>query len=430
VSSLQKTDRRRFLEVVAAGAGGAFLTRVEGVQAALTEGSRRVEGHLRMGFSRLSEEYLLSPDILYLNHASIGTVPRVVHEAHAEFAALCESNPWLYMWGGAWEAAREEVREAAARLLGAPATSVAITHNTTEGFNVLARGLPLGPGDEVVFTDLNHAGASIPFETFSRERGYTVRRVPFPLGQAPTMTSEEVVEFHESALTTRTRLLVLPHLDNMVGIRHPLPEIAAMARSRGVEFVAVDGAQSAGMIPMNLVESGVDFFSASPHKWIQSPKGLGLLYVREDRIRELTPFWVTWGQERWSLSARRFEDYGTRNLPELLALGEALHVQEDLDAAGQGPRYEEMHGAIRRMVEEAPRIRWRSPDRYGSGGSLYAIEVLDVDAAHAGRWLQETHGVMLRPFTGPELNFLRVSPNLMTTDSELTRFMGYLEQIS
>ncbi len=66
-------------------------------------------------------------------------------------------------------------------------------------------------------------------------------------------------------------MLVLPHIDNIVGIRHPVKEIAEMAKSRGVEYIAVDAAQSVGMIPVKLSEMGVDFYAASPHKWLQAP---------------------------------------------------------------------------------------------------------------------------------------------------------------
>ena len=86
----------------------------------------------------LRERYPLGPDVVYLNHASLGTIPRAVHEACVEYMRVCEANPWLYMWGGTREEPREVVRSKAAVLFGADLDEVAITHNTTEGFNLLA----------------------------------------------------------------------------------------------------------------------------------------------------------------------------------------------------------------------------------------------------------------------------------------------------
>src|SRR5690606_33272019 len=86
-------------------------------------------------FDGLAEEYLLSPDVLYLNHGSIGTIPRVVQTARQRYLDLCETNPWLYMWGGAWTEQYEDVRNRAAAYMHCTPDEIAFTHNTTEGFN-------------------------------------------------------------------------------------------------------------------------------------------------------------------------------------------------------------------------------------------------------------------------------------------------------
>ena len=283
--------------------------------------------------SRLRPEYTLDEWGVYFNHGSIGTIPLAVQEAHEAYLRTCERNPWLHMWGGAWEEPREATREKAAKLMRCQADEVTLTHNTTEGFNQLAAGLPLGPGDEVLFGSLNHAGASVCWHHHAATRGFTVREFAFPQERAPELTRDEVLEIYADAIAPSTRVLVFPHIDNRVGLRHPMRELAALAHGRGVEFVAVDGAQSLGMIPVNLAGSSVDFFASSPHKWIQSPKGVGVLYVRKAVQESLRPSWVTWGQKRWSGSARVFEDYGTRNLAAILALGDALDFQDALGEA-------------------------------------------------------------------------------------------------
>jgi selenocysteine lyase/cysteine desulfurase len=115
----------------------------------------------------LRDRYLLDPGVTYFNHGSIGTIPRVVQDARSAYLDLCETNPWLYMWGGAWEEPRELVRRKAADLLGCDAVELAFTHNTTEGFNTLAGGLALGPGDQVLFAYMygEHGYVFRPFNT-------------------------------------------------------------------------------------------------------------------------------------------------------------------------------------------------------------------------------------------------------------------------
>ena len=140
-------ERRDFLKSLAAlTLAGPTVARLELVEEAFGAELASVASHPRSAaaWETLRDRYMLGSDVVYLNHASIGTIPRVVHEACVEYMRVCEANPWLYMWGGAWELPRESVRGKAAELFGADPDEVAITHNTTEGFNVLAQGLPLG----------------------------------------------------------------------------------------------------------------------------------------------------------------------------------------------------------------------------------------------------------------------------------------------
>lgn len=390
----------------------------------LTQASRAGMG----GAARMAEEYLLAPDVTYLNHASIGTIPRVVLEAHKAYLSICETNPWLYMWGGTWEAPRERVRTLVAEAFGCSPTEVAITHNTTEGFSVLAQGLPLGPGDEVLFSSLNHDGASVAFRHHGAAKGYSVRRFPFPLEDASRLTPADIVQLHVDAIRPQTRALVFPHVDNIVGLRHPLAELAAAAHDRGVEFVAADGAQAVGMIELELARSGVDFYAASPHKWVQCPKGLGLLYVAAEHVETLRPMWVTWGQERWAGSARRFEDYGTRDLPAVLALGDALEFQLAIGQAAKDNRYRYMFERLRRGAEETPGFGWASPTDFADGASLVSLAIEGLGAGEFSARMQE-HGFVFRPFEMPGLNAVRISPNMMTTEDELTRFFELGAQV-
>jgi selenocysteine lyase/cysteine desulfurase len=378
-------------------------------------------------FQGFADRYLLDPRVTYLNHASIGTIPRAVHAAGMRYREVCEENPWLYIWGGAWEEAREEVRTQSATLMRCDPRGLAITHNTTEGFNLLAQGLPLGSRDEILFSSLNHPGASICWEHFAPVRGYSVRTFDFPLSDVFEMSAEDVVRIHQEQIRAETRALVFPHIDNIVGLRHPLPELVAMARANGVEYVLVDGAQSAGMIPLALSDAGVDVYSTSPHKWIQSPKGLGLLYVRPELLEVLRPMWVTWGQERWRGTARVYEDYGTRAFPEVLSLGDSLDFQAALGESRKEQRYRELFEFFMDAVDATPGLTWRSPRMWEMGGILTAVQLLDQPADQASEALFRDHGIVLRPFPQDNLNSLRVSPNLVNTESELARLLSILD---
>lgn len=367
---------------------------------------------------RLREQYMLSGDLIYLNHASIGTVPRSVHQAHAGYLELCETFPSLYVWGAVWREVMEETRASAAGLLHCSPDELAITHNTTEGFNVLAHGLPLEDGDEVLFSSLNHPGASVAWRGVAQRRGYNVRDFAFPIERMPSLTVDEVVELHAGAVGPNTRVLVLPHVDNMVGMRHPLSEIARAVRERGVDFVVVDGAQSAGMIPVDLGSSGVDAYSMSPHKWIQSPKGLGLFWVSSDLRERLPRMWYRTPGDRIRQSARKYEDYSTRAWPAVVALGDALDFQASIGEGEKQRRYARLWQQIYDRTQSDDRLSWRSPTDSVLRSVLMAVESTGARASGLVAPLLDDHGVVVRGFA-PPLNAIRLSPNVATTAAEL-----------
>lgn len=418
------TSRRGFLRALgAAGVAAPLLARAERLEAALVTSRERLDFRADSPDSvrRLRAQYRLSPDLVYLNHASIGTVPIPVLEAHKGYLDLCESHPSLYVWGSIWREVMESARSAAAGVLFCQPDDLAVTHNTTEGFNVLAHGLPVGPGDEVLFSSLNHPAASVPWRALAGRRGFTVRSFDFPLEGADRLTPERIVELHLEALGPATKALVLPHVDNMLGITVPLAELTAAVRARGVEWILVDGAQSAWMVDVDLAASGVDAYAMSPHKWLQAPKGLGLFYA-SPALRAVLPRMWNRTTSDFGGSARRYEDYSTRAWPAVVALGDAIAFQQSLGLSEKRRRHAALRRVIAERVDAEPRLVWRSPRVASLQSMIVAVEVRGSEAPALGARLLAEDGVVLRAFGAP-LGTLRVSPDVATAEDDLHRFL-------
>lgn len=404
-------DRRRFLVGSSGALGAGAVASIADVREWFRAELETPEGG--------GQDYTLAEGLTYFNHGSIGTMPRIVQQAHAGYLVTCETNPWLYMWGGAWEEAREATRSVAAKFLGCGADEIVVNRSTTDGFNLLAAGLRLARGDEVLFSNFNHAGASICWKHHSEARGYVIRHLEVPIRAVPSITTAELVERHVSAITRRTRVLVLPHMDNMLGLRTPVAAITKAARAKGVEFVFVDGAQVVGMLPVDVKALGVDAYCTSPHKWLQAPKGIGLMYMSKPTQAAVNPQTVTWGQGRWQDSARVFEDYGTRDVPAVLALGDAIAFHQKAGIQQTAARRKMLWNHVRSQVRATDRVVWRSPDTWELAGSLYAIEVRGQVSTELGERLWKRHKIVTRAFHSDDMNILRLSLNVANTKAQI-----------
>lgn len=416
------TSRKAFIKQVAKGT--AVIPFLASLGSLNKEISREINDLELSDFSALKNQYMLDDDLTYLNHASIGTIPKAVHQARNKYLELCEKNPWLYMWGDGWDEPREEIRQKTANFLNCSADEIAFTHNTTETFNLLAQGLAIGTGDEVLFSNLNHAGASICFKKFASKNGYSVKTFDMPVLKTPDLSKADILNLYDRHINSKTKLLVLPHIDNTVGIRHPLKEIVQLARSKGVEYIAVDAAQTVGMIPVDVQHSGIDVLATSAHKWLQAPKGISLAYISQRIQNELQPMWVTWGQnqESWKGMARIYEDYGTRNLPELLTLGPAIDFHQQIDWNKRERYLKGLWEMAQQFTDKSEPTVWASPRDWELSGSLYAIEIKTMKSGAFFQKMFDEHGFVFRPFESMGLNTVRVSPNLINTEEELQQF--------
>ncbi len=215
--------------------------------------------------------------MLYFNNASLGPSPALVADATESYRRTLDAFPSRWMWGG-WKDEYEAVRTKSAELLGASPEEIALIHNTTEGMNLVAFSLDLRSGDEVIVADHEHYSGTIPWEYWQVPKGVRLVRPTLPL--VPT-APEELVDVYRRAITPRTRVISMCHVVNTNGMILPVKEVSALARERGI-LVAVDGAQAPGHIDVDLHDLGCDFYAASAHKWLFSPKGVGIFFARQE----------------------------------------------------------------------------------------------------------------------------------------------------
>ena len=159
---------------------------------------------------------------------------------------------------------------------------------------MVARGLDLKPGQELLTSNHEHGGVSRMWEYFSQRRGFEVKRVSIPV---PVSTHANFVERFWREVSSRTRVIFLSHITSPTGLIFPVAEICRRARDAGIMTI-IDGSHAPGQIPLNLRGIDPDFYVGITHKWLCAPRGSAFLYVRPDQQESLEPLVVSWGGVR------------------------------------------------------------------------------------------------------------------------------------
>jgi isopenicillin-N epimerase len=237
-------------------------------------------------------------NVIYLNHGSFGRAPRIVREAQSHWTAELQSNP-IDFFTRKLDRLLDHAAEKMAKFVGCKAGDLAFVPNATVGMNVVAANIQLEPGDEVLLNDHEYGAVHRIWRGRCLQTGakLVIARIPQPL-----TSKEQIVDAIFSAVTDKTRLIVVSHITSPTALVFPVEEICSRARAAGIR-ICVDGPHALAMRPLNLEMLGCDYYCVSCHKWLAAGIGSGWLYVRGGLKNHLHPTTVSWGR---SLSGRGF----------------------------------------------------------------------------------------------------------------------------
>ncbi len=418
---MSEHSRRSFVSASLAAIGGStlfagFPNEARALETALP--SDNPEAYWQL----VARQFALEPGLQYFNNASLGPSPRMVADATEAYRRTLDSFPSRYMWGG-WKENLEAVRSKAAALFSVDAEEIALIHNTTEGMNLVASSLDLAPGDEVIVADHEHPSGTAPWQYWQECKGVKLVRPTLPILPG---SSGEIIDVYRQAMTSRTRVISMCHMINTNGMILPVKEVAELAHERGI-LVVVDGAQSAGMLHFDLRELGCDYYATSSHKWLYSPKGVGVFYARKDVQDLLRPLIVASGWD--NISIRRLENYNTRNLPEVLGLGAALDFHQLIGPERKQRRIFQLkhHLLAQLQGDDSFQIKTPGDDQFSCG--IVTVEVRGLGVKKAAELLAERHHIDCRPMSSHELNGLRLSVSTFNTLEDVDYLVSGLRDL-
>jgi selenocysteine lyase/cysteine desulfurase len=311
------------------------------------------------------------------------------------------------------QGAKERTRDLVASFLRVTPEEVLLPRNTSEANNWISTGLDLGRGDEVVIFSDNHPSNNQAWKEKGRRFGFTVVEVP---QVNPHPGAQHYLDAFERALGPRTRVMAFMQHTNTVGDVFPARELCALARERNVLSV-IDGAQSFGLMDIDLSDWQPDFFSGSAHKWPCGPKETGVLFASSrvhDRLWPSVYSAYTGGR---GLS-RTHEGLGQRDTPALRAFGDQI---EWLQSIGMHEIEARSRGLATRLYDALADVDgvylWTS-DHPARRGAVVTFRPAGLDPRRVLETL-ESDGIVAASRGGSDRDGIRFSPHFYNDEADV-----------
>ena len=318
---------------------------------------------------------------------------------------------------------REATRKSLAEFLRVTPEEIVITRNTSESNNLVSTGLDLKPGDEVLLSSDNHPSNHTAWQQKAKRFGYTIKEIATP---NPHPGAEYYVEAFRKAITPKTKVIAFTHLTSTVGDLFPAKELCRLAREHGI-LTLVDGAQTFGLLDVDLSDIQPDFYSGSAHKWPCGPKENGVLYINRTAHDKIWPSIYSAYQGRVGIS-KSFEGFGQRDEPAMIAFGEALKMQTTIGRKAIEGRSRELTQALIEGLRKVDGVRlWTSTDPSRSVAVL-SFQPGNLDVRKLSAALYQTDKIACATRGGEDRPGIRFSPHFYNSQAEMERAVAAIRK--
>ncbi len=275
----------------------------------------------------MRSEWPLDPDLTYLNHGTVGVVPRRVMAVQQVLREEMERNPSRFMLReltgdkpAPWRPGPTRMREAAAAVaefVGVRPEDFVFTPNVTHAINAVLRSFPFEKGDEIIVTDLAYGAIVHGARNRAREFGGRVVVAEMPYPTTPSAARDAIL----AVVGPKARIAIIDHITSESAQILPLVEIASALHERSI-LVLADGAHVPGAIALDIPSLGVDWYAANLHKWCHAPRSCGFLWAPPERQVGLHPSTISWGWDQGF--AKEFDWVGTLDPTNYLSAPEGI----------------------------------------------------------------------------------------------------------
>ena len=373
-------------------------------------------------FAAIRRQFLIPADEIYLNNGTCGSTPipvlKAVFDAFNQQERMDDHDPEQYPLFG--YGPFDQFREPLAKFINASKDEVAIVRNATEANMIMANGLDLSPGDEVLLSDQEHPSGNSPWNMRAKRYGIVISRFKIP---KPATSPDQILTVINDAITPRTKVIFVSHITTDTGVILPVREICSLARSKGI-ISMIDGAQVAGMMPIDVKAIGCDMYGSSPHKWLMSPKGSGFLYLRDDIIDRVWSNTTSAGWDDPKSRAGRFQQYGSSNIPVVAGMVASIGFAQRIGLDRIERRSRQLADYAHKQLTSRGVESWTSPDpRMRCAITTYNLAPLKITEME--HWMWDNHRIRVR---GGAPSKLRLSTPYYLQPKELDTFLTRFDE--
>ncbi len=419
-------NRRKFLKESALLAAGAAILpqwlQAQSKAGDLTTLKNKTDEEF---WTVIRENFPLDKNWAYLNNGTMGPSPYQVIQSQYESMLNVDTTGHY----GGWQ----EAVPALAKFVKANEDEICLTHNVTEGINIVCWGLDLKKGDEVIITNHEHVGNALPWLNRAKLDGIELKVLQL------ANTANETLNRVEQLINPKTKVIAVPHMPCTQGQVLPVKQICQLAKDKGI-YSFIDGAHGPGMLQLDLHDMGCDFYASCCHKWMLASKGTGFLYVKKEKLNQLQAKWVGgYCDTGWSLiekptyikgyvdSAHRFY-YGSMSTPAFKGVAEAINFHETIGVAKIEARTKQLADYFYKKLQNiSGGVEIITPEEEQSRAAIVSFKVKKIN--HIDLYnMALAKGMRIRAVSENEVNCVRASFHIYNTFEEADQLADFVKK--
>ena len=373
-------------------------------------------------WASIRKGYKLKPDYINFENGYYNFLPEQVLEKFIEHVREVNYHGSYYMRNFQAKT-RKSMAAKLATVAGCSADELIITRNTTESLDLIISGLDWNAGDEAIMAEQDYGSMRNMFIQVSKRYGVINKVLSVP--NIP-QSDEEIVNLYESAITDKTKLMMVSHIINITGQILPIRKICDMAHKRGVQ-VMVDGAHSFAHFKFSIQDLNCDYFGSSLHKWMSVPLGCGILYVKKENIGKVWPLMAE--SEKKSGDISRFGHIGTHPAHTDLAIDAAIDFYNMLGAERKEARLRFLQNYWTSKVRNLPNVIINTPADPARVCGIANVGIRGMKPADMADILFSKYKIYTAPIDTAGVQGCRITPNVYTSTDELDVLINALTEL-